>query len=113
MKVPVIFRVDKQGEVTAVFPTLQGTSPKDFTVYAHVGQHGTGSKGWYHTTRAAKPEEYKDLLSELRVIYEDGPPDDDGSYVTLRVVSRFMQAHDELRGRRDSVVHISKNYTRG
>ena len=44
---PVIFRAEKDGggEVTAVFPTVPGTSELGtFTVYARVGQHGVGNK---------------------------------------------------------------------
>lgn len=69
--VPVIFRAEKsgdfKGEVTAVFPTLPGTNDANtFTTYAHVGQHGTGSRGWYKTTRPATAEELEPLRRELR-----------------------------------------------
>lgn len=68
--IPVIFRADRSGEfkgdVTAVFPTMpydiQGTMME---CYAHVGQHGGCSWAWYHTTRPAKPDAYKPLLTEL------------------------------------------------
>lgn len=94
---PVIFRAERSGKfkghVTAVFPTLSGTpDPYSFTVYAHVGQHGTGSKEWYWITRAAKPAEYADLLAELRRIYETG---DDA--VSLMVAHRFTRHHDAAR----------------
>ena len=67
---PVLFRAERsglyKGEVTAVFPTLPGSNnPASFTVYAHIGQHGTGMKGWYHETRAATEAEYADLADEL------------------------------------------------
>jgi hypothetical protein len=62
---PVLFR-KRVNEVTAVFPcepaTYWGT---DMTCYAHIGQHGACSVGWYVTTRAAKPHEYADLKREL------------------------------------------------
>lgn len=88
---PIIFRVDS--EVTAVFPTLPGTNdPNTFTVYAHVGQHGSGCKDWYHGTRAAKEPEYRDLLAELRSIYETGP-----DAVTIQICQRFTRAHDKAR----------------
>jgi len=53
---PIIFRAEKDGEVTAVFPTL----PADYqgramTCYAHIGQHSGCSFPWYQQTRAAKP----------------------------------------------------------
>lgn len=67
---PVLFRIErrKDGEVTAVFPC----EPWDrggliMSCYAHVGQHGGCSFGWYNSTkhRAAKPEEYAALKAEL------------------------------------------------
>jgi hypothetical protein len=62
---PVIFRKSR-GEITAVFPTLPWSVCGDtVTVYAHVGQHGEADWGWYNSTKAAKPEEYAALLSEL------------------------------------------------
>jgi hypothetical protein len=97
---PVIFRADRSGDfkghVTAVFPTLPGTSnPWTFTCYAHIGQHGSADKGWYVTTRAATPEESADLLRELRGIYET--PHADEEPVTLRPVRRFTDQHDKAR----------------
>ena len=95
---PVIFRAEKsgdsKGEVTAVFPTLGGTGAHDFTVYAHIGQHSSGTRGWYNQTRAARPDEYASLLSELRRIYERGE-----DAVKLRVTERFSSAHDSQRRR--------------
>ena len=67
---PVVFRADRSGpfngDVTAVFPAdpydVQGHLMGS---YVHVGQHGGCSWGWYLTTRAARPDEYADLLAEL------------------------------------------------
>lgn len=79
-KLPVIFRAERsghfKGDVTAVFPTLEG-NPGEMTCYAHIGQHGSCSLGWYYRTRPAKPHEYAALLAELRGIYERklGPHD--------------------------------------
>lgn len=71
-KLPIIFRAERSdGDVTAVFPTLPGTCAFDFTVYAHLGQHGSGDSGWYRSTRPATPAEYAPLLRELRGIYDD------------------------------------------
>lgn len=96
---PVIFRAERSGDfkgsVTAVFPTLLGTDWTDFTIYAHVGQHGTGSKAWYEQTRPASPEEYADLYRELRGIYETPPAGEEP--VTLVPSSRFTAAHLEAR----------------
>lgn len=68
--VEVIFRVERsgpfRGEVTAVFPAHPGTNdPATFTVYQHVGQHSTGTLGWYRQTRAAAVEEAAPLAEGL------------------------------------------------
>jgi hypothetical protein len=98
MTLPVIFRADRATrEVTAVFPTEAATlDPVYFTVYAHVGQHGRGTYGWYQRTRPATPFEYTPLLMELRAIYgvAHGPGD---TAITLRVVKRFTRGYDEAR----------------
>lgn len=99
MVLPVLFRAEKsgdfKGEVTAVFPTLPGTDAHDFTIYAHVGQHSTGSRGWYQNTRPAKPSEYAALLRELRRIYEsDLLP---GEPVELKIVHRISYEMDKAR----------------
>lgn len=92
-KLPVIFRAERAGEfkgdVTAVFPTLCADyRGYDFVIYAHIGQHGGGRRGWYNETRAARPDEYSDLLAELRGIYERG---DDP--VELVVYQRMTPGH--------------------
>lgn len=103
---PVIFRIEpgvkasvRRGEgchyVTAVFPTLPGdSSPNSVTVYAHLGQHGAAGFGWYRETKKATPEEYADLLRELRGIYER---DDDPDAVRLVVCQRWTRHHDAER----------------
>lgn len=94
---PVLFRKgrtkDTAHEITAVFPTLPWNLWGDLTCYAHVGQHGSCSPGWYNETREAKPDEYADLLAELRGIYED-PKDEP---VKLRVYRRMQPAHNRAR----------------
>lgn len=66
---PVIFRAsrDKRAEITAVFPCEPGTTNDDgsMSCYGHVGQHGQCDRGWYNTTRAARPDEYAGLQREL------------------------------------------------
>lgn len=88
MKTPVIFRAEKSdGDVTAVFPTLPGTmDPSTFQVYQHIGQHGSGSFGWYRSTRPATEEESASLLCELQSIGYD-----------LKPVKRFTKWHDAER----------------
>ena len=73
-RISVIFRADKRGEhkgtVTAVFPDLEANAGA-YVCYAHIGQHSECSRGWYVSeTRPATPDEYRDLLRELRGIYE-------------------------------------------
>lgn len=63
----VVFRVDKEGIVFALFPEL----PSDIhgrhcTAYQHVGQHcGADYDACIANSRRATPEEYADLLLEL------------------------------------------------
>lgn len=88
---PVLFRAEKKGDfkghLTAVFPTIPGTNdPYSFTVYAHVGQHSTGSHGWYVETRAATTDEYADLAAELERI---------GYMIEIR--ARWSQSFDQER----------------
>lgn len=103
---PVIFRAERsgpaKGEVTAVFPTLPGThDPYTATCYAHCGQHGACRHGWpwYALTRPARPEEYADILAELRRIYEPAlrHPDTDPDPVRLVVTQRWTKHHDAAR----------------
>lgn len=75
----VTFRIERSGKfagtVTAVFPETYGTyevEKGNVMCYSHVGQHGEASLRWYNATDIAKPEEYADLLRELRGIYENG-----------------------------------------
>lgn len=99
---PVIFRADwnsREGgavHITAVFPTLPGNSdPRTATCYAHIGQHSACSPEWYRSTqRPATPEEYSDLLRELRGIYER---DDDSDAVRLVIAKRWTRQHDDAR----------------
>lgn len=40
-------------------------------IYQHVGQHSEASLDYYNSTKPASPDEYADLLAELRSIYDD------------------------------------------
>lgn len=99
-KLPIIFRTQKagdfKGEVTAVFPTIPGTSGYDVTCYAHIGQHSTGSLEWMRNdTRPATDAERADLLAELRGIYTTRPanrPDIYGEPVELVECERITPA---------------------
>lgn len=66
--VRVLFRADGYG-VTAVLD-IRDEAPW-LSVYAHEGQHSTGSIDWMRTTRPATPEEYASLLRELTAIGYD------------------------------------------
>jgi hypothetical protein len=69
---PVLFRVSRApkrdgADVTAVFPCEPwDTTGNTMACYAHIGQHGACSYGWYNTTRPATPTEYADLFAELQ-----------------------------------------------
>ena len=87
MQIPVLFRIDKSGEVTAVLPTIPGSHGM-MTCYAHVGQHSSCSREWYNTTTPATPFDYSDLFDELR--YSVG-------YDDLKIVKRISRAMDDAR----------------
>lgn len=70
--IPVMFRFQGDGEVTAIFPTLPfRDGSDDVTCYAHVGQHSCASWGWIAETRAATDIEATSLLMELTRVYHD------------------------------------------
>jgi hypothetical protein len=67
--IPVVFRVDRDGYVFALFPTIQATSEGHCQSYQHVGQHGAAD---YHLciacSRPATLSEYVPLKRELERI---------------------------------------------
>lgn len=66
--VEVIFRRyrEKPYSILAIFPYEIASKSGDVMCYEHVGQHGHGDyKTMMHMTRAARPEEYDKLWSEL------------------------------------------------
>lgn len=71
VRTKVIFRKAKSnGEITAIFPTLPGTSdPCSLLCYVHAGQHGSAFLEWIRKdTKPATPEEYAALKRELEGI---------------------------------------------
>lgn len=77
--VKVIFRKEKSGDfkgsLTAVFPESLNDSTMvnhgNIMCYCHLGQHCEGSIKWYQQrTVKANPEEYLNLLEEIKSIYE-------------------------------------------
>lgn len=84
---PVIFRVFKEGDVIALFPTLPGTNdPTTCQSYQHIGQHGAASIDLGKTNRLATRKEYMPLKKELEQI----------GY-RLKVVAKIAPAHHETR----------------
>jgi hypothetical protein len=97
-RLPIIFRAERSGDfagqVSAVFPTLPWSRDCELTTYAHIGQHGGGSLGWYRATRPATPAEYAPLLAELRAIYGSDPDP-----VELDVRQRMTPAINRARNK--------------
>jgi hypothetical protein len=90
---PVLFRRDSEGRITAVFPTLPSDlSSTQLTVYEHVGQHGSACWDWLRRTRPAQPDEYASLLQELRSIYERSLAPGDPVF-RLKVCQRISPQH--------------------
>lgn len=83
---PVIFRRHR-GELCAYLPTLAWTRQGDITSYAPVGQHGGACRTWLHKGKPATPDEYGDLLAELRGIYAS-PRDPEDERTKLVPVQR-------------------------
>lgn len=70
----VCFRQDGEStDVIAVFPEIQWDNLPSLACYEHYGQHGGCTADWVSAcTRPATPEEYADLLAELkRIGYDD------------------------------------------
>lgn len=84
----VCFRIEKDGEVLAVFPYV----PQECAVltYAHVGQHADAD-WWYlrNETRPAYSCEYMGLLRELKRY----------GYKDLRIINRLPGWHQIQTGR--------------
>lgn len=69
----VIFRISKQGEVTAWLPDVPARLGYA-AYYTHVGGHGEGYYQYHGVNeRLATPTEYADLLTELRQTYSPKP----------------------------------------
>lgn len=67
-KTIVVFRVFKDGEVLALFPTVEDSKGL-CSSYQKFGQHSGADYGHcISITRPAKPEEYAGLLRELESI---------------------------------------------
>lgn len=66
MQTPVVFRVDRGGEVFALFPTLLADPSGNVTSYQHIGQHCAADYGLcIAKSKPATPAQYAALLEEL------------------------------------------------
>jgi hypothetical protein len=87
---PVIFRNNK-GDIYAVFPTIPSNYGGYFMqCYAQIGQHSGCSIAYYRDSKPATIEQYKDLLAELKRIYETG--DDPVTLVIKKRISPAMRS---------------------
>lgn len=95
---PVIFRINR-GELCAYFPTESWDAAGNIASYAPVGQHGAASREWLRKGRLATEAEYRDLLRELRGIYETH----DAEHIPLKVYrrdpSRLLARHSRIASR--------------
>lgn len=87
---PVLFRRTRsgagEGHIDAIFPTLPA-KPGCVLTYARIGQHSEGTQLWLcNRTRPAKPEDYAELLAEVKRIYHDC------EVVVCRVITPHMRA---------------------
>jgi hypothetical protein len=62
--IPVLFRMERNGECLAVFPTIPAAKG-ECTCYAHMGQHSGMSPAYFADTKPATQEQSKPLLLEL------------------------------------------------
>ncbi len=68
----VKFYIDKDSEILAYFPTEVFDSKGNKACYAHIGQHSACSPGYVQSLKPASPDQYADLLQELKNIgYND------------------------------------------
>ena len=88
IKQPVIFRKFKEGDVIALLPGIPVNFGRIMS-YQHIGQHSEADSSLLYDTKLATPEEYADLLAELRQRYEA-----DGYY---ELVVRKRVSYKELK----------------
>lgn len=70
LKVKVIFKKTNEGEIIAFFPQFSANHG-NIVSYMHFGQHGEASLEFYYSTKKALESEYKSLLNELNIIYNN------------------------------------------
>lgn len=62
----VKFYVEQGGDILAFFPDIVETQEGARRCYSHVGQHSSCSNNYLKHCTKATPDEYKDLLEELK-----------------------------------------------
>ena len=67
----VIFRKFKNGDIIALLPDNPVSNSMYIDSYMHTGQHGEASIDITRWTKLATPDEYADLLTELKAIGYD------------------------------------------
>lgn len=89
--VPVMFRKhfdrdSRTWEITAFFVTIPA-DPQNYTMtcFAHVGEHGGASIDYFSRGKSCRPEEYAELLAEVKQRWE---PDEDYP-CTIKVYGRW------------------------
>lgn len=78
---PVLFRMDRDGEVFALFPTIAADHSGHCSCYQHIGQHSAADYlGCIRESKPAAPAQYAALLQELsaigyclRVVFRQSP----------------------------------------
>ena len=97
----VIFKKFRDGDVIALFPEeLGGNSPNDCSSYMRIGQHGSADVYTMSKLKAATPEEYNSLLTELQSIGYN-----------LKVCKKFTRKMQEIRS--NKAYQIEYRYTYG
>jgi hypothetical protein len=77
MRTKVIFKrdINNDNEIVAIFPYVRWNSKSEFmpsvVCYAHIGQHFGAEFDYGFGLPTATESEYKDLLNELKGIYDD------------------------------------------
>lgn len=92
----VLFRKERSGQfkgsVTAIFPDSwkDNTWVNPGNVMTFDGCHNEGTIAWYRDTIKATPEEYSDLLTMLKYLYETN------SNIELKIVHRMDYNRPEI-----------------
>ncbi|MGL5983896.1 MAG: hypothetical protein ACRCZ1_01350 [Cetobacterium sp.] len=67
----VVFRKFIDDDIIALFPTFKNEYNYTIDSYMHVGQHSECSTDIVKTTKLANELEYKELLKEIKEIYNE------------------------------------------